>query len=72
MFLSIVIAQWGADLGNSEHVVETSSSCDVMLYWVVELSEFLLVIIAVDDDLFLPKSVGIITEHTMINRTQWT
>ena len=40
-----------------------------MLYWVVELSEFLLVIIAADDDLFLPKSVGIITEHTMINST---
>ena len=69
MFPNIVITQSGTDLGNSEHVVETSSSCDVMLYWVVELSEFLLVTIAVDGDLFLPKSVGIITEHTMTNRT---
>ena len=69
MFPGIVITQWGTDLGNSEHVVETSSSCDVMLYWIVELSEFLLVIIAADDDLFLPKSFGIITEHTMINST---
>ena len=44
------------DLANSEHVVEISSLCDVMLYWVVELSEFLLVIIVVKDDLLLPKS----------------